>query len=31
MFDKDEIKYYNFPSILNISSHLHITHIYLIK
>ena len=31
MFDKDKIKYYHFPSILNISSHLHITHIYLIK
>ena len=31
MFDIDKIKYYNFSSILNMSSYLHITHIYLIK
>ena len=28
MFDTDKIKYYNFPSILSISSQLHSTHLF---
>ena len=31
MFDTNKIKYYNIPSILNISSYLNIIYVYLIK